>query len=107
MAQIVYLGRLLFFIELMKKTISGFITCSSGSVEQLPLSKNVIRSKPDLQPFWVEFACSHNACVSFLHVLKFPQKNKHMHVRLVGNSKLGVSESVSGFLSLCGPVLDL
>ncbi|XP_075308222.1 serine/threonine-protein kinase OSR1b isoform X2 [Odontesthes bonariensis] len=67
------------------------------------------RFNTQLGPFCVEFACSPRVCVGSLRVLRLPPTvQKIMHVRLIGISKLsvGVSVSVHGCLSLCGPAMD-
>ena len=58
--------------------------------------------------FCVESACSPCVCVGSLRYSGFLPPSKNMHVRLTGDSKLslGVSVSVCGCVSLCGPVMD-
>lgn len=40
------------------------------------------RPNPSRWPFWVEFVCSHCACMGFLQVLWFPHTDKNMIIRL-------------------------
>lgn len=73
-------------------------------VELPPLCEKVAELHPALGQFWLDFACSLHACSVFLDTQVTSHRKTCMLGSLVIKLSHGMSEKVTGCLSLLAPV---